>query len=450
MSYVPARDDVSRAAFLRRSGALGIAGAAALGFPLFEESQVARASSLPKKIVAATGKAVVRIGHIEGFSGYMADSAYSQSSGMQLAVEEANKRNSRVRFELVKGDDLNDAAAGLSEAQRLVKYERVDVLTGVSSTAVGLEIMRFAERAGVLFLQIGTNGSSITGSDACRVSFRATCNNQMLTQALAPALLKEGKRWFFLTVNYAFGIDAQVRLMRLLLEAGGRIAGSIRHANGETDFSSHMRRIAGSGADVLVLCSGGPDVQNAIAAIANAGLHKRLRIGGVQLDNDNVVGLPVDKLVGSLWGYVWGPDAGGPRTAEIYGKLKARAVGFPSNWSQYLGYIGGEQLTDRILAVGTTDTMRLVEAFENEQPFDAGKRNLSRWRRCDHQLVQDTYAARIVPARRRRNEYEFFRIVNTVSGNQAAGACTGRDARTAAFRMRESVPERRDYAPVLF
>jgi len=441
---------VSRAAFLRRSGALGIAGAAALGFPLLEEPHVARAASPSRKIVAATGKAVVRIGHIEGFSGYMADTAYSQSSGMQLAVEEANKRNSRVRFELVKGDDLNDATAGLSEAQRLVKYERVDVLTGVSSTAVGLEVMRFAERAGVLFLQIGTNGTSITGSDACRVSFRAACNNQMLTQALAPALLKEGKRWFFLTVDYAFGIDAQVRLTRLLLEAGGRIAGSMRHANGETNFSSHMRRIAGSGADVLVLCSGGADVQNAIAAIARAGLHKRLRIGGVQLDNDNVVGLPVDKLVGSVWGYVWGPDAGGRRTAEIYGKLKARAVGFPSNWSQYLGYIAGEQLTARILAVGTTDTMRLVEAFENEHPFDAGKRNPSRWRRCDHQLVQDTYAACIVPPRRRRNAYEFFRIVNAVSGNRAAGACAGRDARTAAFRMGGSVPERRDYAPVFF
>jgi branched-chain amino acid transport system substrate-binding protein len=450
LSYLPARDRASRAAFLRRGGALGIAGAAALGFPLLDAPQVAPLFPLAKRIFAPTGKAVVRIGHIEGFSGYMADAAYSQSSGMQLAVEEANKRNSRVRFELVKGDDLNDAAAGVSEAQRLVKYERVDVLTGVSSTAVGLKVMRFAERAGVLFLQIGTSGTSITGSDACRVSFRATCNNQMLTQALAPPLLLEGKRWFFLTVDYAFGIDAQARLTRLLLEAGGRVAGCARHANGETNFSSHMRRIAGSDADVLVLCSGGPDVQNAIAAITRAGLHRHVRIGGVQLDNDNVVGMPVDELVGSLWGYVWGPDAGGRRTAEIYGKLKARAVGFPSNWSQYLGYIAGEQLTERILAVGTTDTTCLIEAFENERPFDAGKSNPSRWRRCDHQLVQDTYAARIVPACRRRNAYEFFNIVHTVTGKQASGSCAGRDAQTAAFRMRGPVPERSDYAPIVF
>jgi branched-chain amino acid transport system substrate-binding protein len=331
-----------------------------------------------------------------------------------------------------------------------VNDERVDVLTGVSSSAVGLEVMRFAERAGVLFLQIGTNGTSITGSDACRVSFRTTCNNQMLTQALAPALLKQGKRWFFLTVDYAFGIDAQARLTRMLLEAGGRVAGSVRHANGETDFSSHMRRIASSSADVLVLCNGGADVQNAIAAIARAGLHRRMQIGGVQLDNDNVVGLPVEKLVGSLWGYVWGPDAGGRRTADIYGKLKARAVGFPSNWSQYLGYVAGEQLTGRILEAGTTDAMRLIEAFEDERPFDAGKARPSHWRRCDHQLVQDTYAARIIPARSRRNAYEFFKIVHTVPGNQAAGACAGRDAQAAALRMRSPVPARRDYAAFSF
>ena len=109
----------------------------------------------------------------------------------------------------------------------------------------------------------------------------------------------------------------------------------------------------------------------------------------------------MEALVGSLWGYVWGPDVGGRRTADIYGKLKARALGFPSNWSQYLGYIAGEQLTARILGVGTTDTMRLVEAFEDERPFDAAKRNPSR-----HATLRLTScgkirgcSARIVPAR---------------------------------------------------
>jgi branched-chain amino acid transport system substrate-binding protein len=450
LSYVSDRDQVSRADFLRRAGALGIAGAAALGFPLLETPRVTSVSAAPKEIVAATGKAVVRIGHIEGFSGYGAVAAYSQSSGMELAIEEENNRNSRVRFELVKGDDLNDVTAGFSEARRLVNDEHVDVLAGVSSTAVGLAVMGFAERAGILFMQIGANATSITGSEANRVSFRATCNNQMLTRALAPVLLKRGKRWFFLTVNYAFGIDAQVRLTRLLLEGGGSVEGSLRHANGETDFSQYIERIMRSDADVVVLCNGGADVQNAVAAIARAGLRKEVQLAGVQLDNDNVVGLPMERMVGSLWGYVWGPDAGGRRTAEMYGKLKARAVGFPSNWSQYLGYIVGEQLTSRMLEAGTTDTLRLIEAFEDERPFDAGKRGLSRWRRCDHQLVQDTYSAQIVPVDERINTYEFFRIVHTVPGNTAAGSCSGMDERAAARRLRASVPARREYLTTRF
>jgi branched-chain amino acid transport system substrate-binding protein len=441
---------MSRAGFLRRAGALGVAGAAALGFPLPAAPQRAEAAPSVRKIVAVTGKAVVRIGHIEGFSGYNAAAAYSQSSGMQLAIEEANKRNSRVRFELVKGDDLNDVTAGLSEARRLVSDEHVDVLAGVSSTAVGLAVMRFAERAGILFMQVGTNGTSITGTDANRVSFRAACNNQMLTKALAPALLAQGKRWFFLTVNYAFGIDAQARLTRLLLEAGGNVAGSVRHANGQTDFSRYMDQIARSDADVLVLCNGGADVHNAVAAITRAGIHKKMRLAGVQLDNDNVIGLPVEMLLGSLWGYLWGPDAGGDRTADIYGKLKARAVGFPSNWSQYLGYIVGEQLTARMLEAGTTDTHALIQAFEDERPFDAGKRRPSHWRRCDHQLVQDTYAARIVSARKRINRYEYFRVTHTVPGNEAAGSCGTRDAQAAARRMRAPIPARREYLATSF
>ncbi len=451
--FSPAEDAApSRAAFLRRAGALGLAGAAALGYPLLDVRPSEAASpSPPRNVVAAYGKAVVRLGHLESYSGSIGAAAYSQASGVQLAVEEANKRNSRVHFELVRGDDADDELVGEREARRLVHGERVDALIGLTSTAVALRVMRIAEQAGVPLLQVGTNGTSITGRAASPLSFRTTSSNQMLTSALGPALLEQGKRWFFLTVDYEFGWDAERHLTQLLGAAGGEVVGRLRHRIGETQFAAAMQTVARSGAEVLVLCNSGADVQNACGAFVKAGLHQQMQLGGVLLGNENVIGLPVEQLVGSLWGYVWGPDAGGTRTRAIYGKLKAWAKGFPSNWSQYLGYIAGEQLTARILEAGTTEASKLVAAFEDGQRFDAGKRNPSHWRRCDHQLVQDTYAARIVPAQKRINAYEFFEIVRTVDGDDAAESCAGPDARAAYHRIAASpIVERQDYAPVSF
>lgn len=433
MSHLSDRGHPSRAEFFRSGAATALGIAAAVSPPL-------------RKSAFAADKAVIRVGYIDSFSGYNAATAYSQSSGMHLALEEANKRNSRVRFEVVQGDDMNDSSVGLNEAKRLIEDEKVDVLAGLTSTAVALKVMEFAERAGVFLLQVGTSGTSITGSQASRVSFRTTCSNQMLADALAPLLLERGKIWFFITVDYEFGRDAQAHLTRALLAGGGRVGGSVRHRNGETDFGRYMDLIARSEADVIVLCSSGADAQNALSAVMREGLHESMQLAGVLLDNENVIGLPIHALVGSLWGYVWGPDAGGPRTREIYGKLKARARGFPSNWNQYLGYIAGEQLAERILGAGTTDTSRLIDAFEDERPFDAGKSHGSFWRRCDHQLVQDTYVACIVPTHERINTYEFFRVAHTLPAG-AVPSCSSRDALAATHRMQmHPIAPRRDYS----
>jgi hypothetical protein len=153
-------------------------------------------------------------------------------------------------------------------------------------------------------------------------------------------------------------------------------------------------------------------------------------------------------MVGSLWGYVWGPEAGGARTAEVYAKLKARAQGFPQNWRQYLGYISGEQLIDRINAAGTTDAEKLVVAFEGHS-YDAAKKQMNSWRKCDHQAVQQTYAGEIVAKSKRRSAEEFFTIASTVGGDFAAGTCANPDSTKAAEIIQsEKIGARADYTPV--
>ncbi|GAC1563985.1 MAG: ABC transporter substrate-binding protein [Vulcanimicrobiaceae bacterium] len=445
----PDPDGVSRVEFLRRTGALGIAGAASLGF-ILPETRVAGAAPLApaRDIIAAGGGATVKLGHIDGFSGVYAAASESQHSGMALAVEEANRKNSRIKFELVRGDDTNQPAVGSTEAKRLISQDKVDALIGCLSSGVGLAVSSVAQDAGVFFLAAGTHDTNITGPKAHKVTFRATCSNAMLASALGPALLKKGKKWYFIVADYAFGNDAHDRLSKILLSAGGQEVGVDRHPLGQTDYSSYMTKARNTDANVLVFCNYGPDCQNATKAAVGLGLNKKMTFGGILCGNEVAIGMPVDDMVGSLWGYVWGPEAGGAHTEEIYRKLKPLAKGFPPNWRQYLGYVSAQQLVDRMMAAGTTETDKLITAFEDHH-FEAGKKTMSYWRKCDHQAVQQTYAGEIVAKSKRRSETEFFRIASAVGGDYAAGSCSNPDSEKAsAIFASEKVPARADYTAV--
>ncbi|MEA2663845.1 MAG: branched-chain amino acid transport system substrate-binding protein [Candidatus Eremiobacteraeota bacterium] len=424
-------DAVGRKEFLRRTGALGIAGAAALGFPLLETRAAGAAPLLPPKdVIAAGGGATIKIGHVDGFSGVYAAASNSQHHGMEVAVAEAMRKNNRVKFELVKGDDANAAATGTTEAKRLISQEKVDVLAGCLSSAVGLAVSATASENNTFFLAIGTHDTNITGPKAHRVTFRQTCSNAMLVNAVGPELLKHGRRWYFLTADYAFGTDAHERFKKVLLAHGGAEIGNDLHPLAQTDYSSYLTKARNTEADVLVFCNYGPNTQNAVKAAVQLGLNKKMTFGGILCGNDVAVGLPVDDIVGSVWGYVWGPEAGGGAD-KIYAALKPGVD--EVDWRQYLGYMGAKNIIDRLHHTGSTDTEKLVAAFENFH-YDGGKAGPAYFRKCDHQAVQGTYAGTIIAKNKRRSPNEYFTIASRVGGDFAAESCSNPDS-TAAQKI---------------
>jgi branched-chain amino acid transport system substrate-binding protein len=437
---------VERKEFLRRTGALGLAGAATLGFPLLETRAAGAAPLLPPRdVIAAGGGATVKIGHIDSFSGVYAAASASQHHGMEVAVAEAMKKNSRIKYELVKGDDASKPATGTTEAKRMMSQEKVDLLTGCLSSAVGLAVSAAAQENNVFFLAIGTHDTNITGPKAHRVTFRQTCSNAMLANAVAPALLKHGKKWYFLIADYAFGTDGAARAKKILLAQGGTVVGEDKHALGETDYSSYLTKARNTDANVLFFSNYGPDTQNASKAAVQLGLQKKMTFGGILCGNDVSVGMPVDDLVGSIWGYVWGPEAGG-NAMQVYNALKPGVSAV--DWRQYLGYMAAKNIINRLNAAGSTQTEKVVEAFENYH-YDAAKKSGAYFRKCDHQAIQQTYAATIVPKNKRRTEGEHFAISVTVGGEYAAEPCSNPDSAAAEkIITSEKIGPRENYTVV--
>ena len=105
-------------------------------------------------------------------------------------------------------------------------------------------------------------------------------------------------------------------------------------------------------------------------------------------------------------------------------------------------------IANRLNHAGTTDTEKLVEAFEDYH-YDAGKKQGAYFRKCDHQAIQQTYTGVIVPKSQRKSEGEYFVIGSTVGGDFAAGPCSTPDSTAAtAIITSEKVPARDGYTTI--
>ena len=235
------------------------------------------AAALPRAVRAQGARATVRIGYLDSLSGPFAVGGIPQLNGARVALAEANKRG-RARYEIVVGDDATRPAVGLSEARRLVEVEKVDVLVGGASSAVGNAVSAYAENAGVLYIAVGTHDTAMTGGKANRVCFRQTCSLAMLSTALGAELVRRAKRWYFLVADYAFGTDARDRLQTILLAHGGSVAGMDLHPIGTADFSPYMIKARSSDADAFLLLNGGyryAERRQRVRAVRAAEAHAR-------------------------------------------------------------------------------------------------------------------------------------------------------------------------------
>jgi branched-chain amino acid transport system substrate-binding protein len=398
-------------------------------------------AGLPRTSRAA---ATIRLGYVDSFSGPLSDIGVHHRAGAELAIAAANRRGG-ARFELVSADDTSRPAVGVTEARRLIEQEKVDALVLGTSSAVTLAVGPIAESLGVFTLAIGAQDTNITGDKAQRVVYRFAPNVQMQIRVVAQRILTFGKKWYFVVDDFAYGKDGYARMSALLKRAGGSEAGADILKLGTEDFSSTLTKIRNSDADVVVLCQGGFDAAKFAGQFVQFGLHKKLHLSGLNMEDYYWKTIDSDALAGSTFAIHWAPSVS-ESAMKLNRILTAGLKDVPSS-RNYFGYVCIEQLVDRLHAAGTTKAEALVAAFADHR-FDAYKATPSVWRACDHQCVQDEYAGAIVRNNVREKSGFMFEIVGQIGGTSAAGVCADGDPAAAAAALAgQKVSDRSGYEP---
>ncbi|MEA2663304.1 MAG: branched-chain amino acid transport system substrate-binding protein [Candidatus Eremiobacteraeota bacterium] len=397
------RSDLTRRSFVRLAGA-GTA-AAAFGIPAY----------LPRIGEAAD---TIKVGLLEPYTGVYAAPGENETNGYQMAVDAWNKRGGALgrRIELVKEDEQNDPGVAAQKARKLINQDKVVALVGTVSSAVSLSVAGAANAANLLFIDSGGHTDDVTGK-ACHWNVFRTCHSTwMETHATGYSLAKHyGKKWFFITPDYAYGHALEAGFKDVLGRIGGSVVGNEQTPLGTTDFSSYLTKIDAAKPDLVLVFVQGDDYTNCLKQMNQFGLLKKYPVGGPQVELEPLLSLPPEARAGN-WGIEWYY-----KSDKTLGKNNKLAHQFVADYTarfhkpptarSCFGYVTADRLIHAMAETKSTDSVKLAHALENTR-FSSIFNGTAYYRKEDHQLMWPMWVAKIRPNGTPGDKYDLFDVTD--------------------------------------
>lgn len=390
---------ITRRTFLKKAGTIG--GVAAFGGFNFSRN------------VFAQTKEPIKIGFPIPLTGPYGTEAKDQQAGAELAVAQINAQGGVLgrKVELIVRDDKLKADEGARRAKELIESEGVHLMAGNLAAHIQLATNEQCKLHGIPYMSISQSNEITQRPDNSIYTYHEALDPHMTTQGVGEYIAKKfGKRWYFLTSDYAYGWQMTDGFIRKGKEFGIKVVGETKHPLGTSDYSAYMPRILAAKPDVLFLNNFGKDQINSVKQAHSFGLKKKMqlvccillvpaRIGGGEEAFDGVIG-------GAS--FYWEMDHPTAREfVEAFRKMHGRP---PIDYAGY-AYSGVKELLLGVNRAGSLDPEAIAQAIEG-RTYDNYK-GKQWWRPCDHQSQQDVF---VIKSKKAKADYDVFEIIATVSG----------------------------------
>ncbi len=216
----------------------------------------------------------VKLGVLNDRSGVYADlSGEGSVVAARMAVEDFGAAEKGIKVEIVSADHQNKPDIASNIARQWYDTEGVDAILDVPTSSAALAVSEVTAQAGKVFISSGAASTDLTRGQCKPTTIHWTYDTASLANGTGKAVTDAGgKKWFFLTADYAFG-HALERDTTAVVEAnGGEVVGKVNVPFPATDFSSFLLQAQGSGADVIGLANAGGDTVNAIKQASEFGI----------------------------------------------------------------------------------------------------------------------------------------------------------------------------------
>jgi branched-chain amino acid transport system substrate-binding protein len=379
---------------------------------------------VPPFIIPSRAADTVKFGFDDPLTGTYAAVGKNELIGCELAIEQINAKGGilgRKAELLIEDSTSGDAGTAVQKARKLIERDKVSFLLGNVNSALTLAMAQVANEKNTLHVVTGGHTDAVTGASCHWNVFRICNTTQMEANAVAPTLIKRaGKKWYYITPDYAFGHTLQAGLEAACTRGGGTKVGGDLTPLGTTDFSAYLIKAQAANPDVIVFTLAGDDMVNALKQAVQFGLDKRLHLAGAQQELEVLKGLPPEARVGS-WVFEWYWDQPGvPHVAEFVAAIKAKTgavptartwFGFAATWTCALAANGAKSL----------DTVKMARFLQGYKlpPEVALMPHAPFFRAGQNQLIPDLFVGEAQASG--ATPESLFKVNEVVNGLSAAG-----------------------------
>jgi len=361
----------------------------------------------------------VRIGVLTDLSGgYEQNSGNGSVEAAKMAAEEFGGKINGMPIEILAGDHQNKPDVGVSVANRWFDVDKVDAVTDLVNSAVGFAVLDVAKAKNKTVLLTSAGSADFTGK-ACAPdnSVHWIYDTYQMGKGIGLAVPTLGKKWFFISADYAFGAALEGAVANAVKAAGGEVVGSVKAPLGTTDFSSFVLQAQASKADVIAMNNGGDDAINSVKAAKEFGLmaggQKIVALGLDSLPAIKSASLDVaqDGMYVTTWYADMSPDAQAFMKKFIERRKTAPATFHVGTYSAVLNYLKAVQATN------STDPKTVLAQMRKTPVKDAFTQ--AGTLREDGRMVHDVYLVRIKKPSESKSEWDLQEVIATIPGKDA-------------------------------
>lgn len=360
----------------------------------------------------------VKIGVLDDMSGpYAENTGPGDVAAVKFAIADFGGSVLGKPIELVTADFQSKVDVGVGIAKRWYDDENVDLIVGIPNSAIALALVKVAEEKNRIVMPTAAATSALTGKACGPNSIHWIYDTYSLGKTIVNALAKQGgDTWYFITVDYAFGLAVESDATSFIKAAGGKVLGSVRHPLNSADFSSYVLQAQASKAKGLMFANGGNDIINGVKQAAEFGLVKQgMRISAplMQFPDVHGVGLKVAQglLMASPFYWDMNPEA------RAFTDRFTKEMGRPPSFIQAGTYGAVLHYLKAVKAAGT-DEAKAVLAEMKKLPINDFMTKDGRVRE-DGRVIRDMYLMQVKTPEESKGEWDLAKIIATVPGNEA-------------------------------
>jgi branched-chain amino acid transport system substrate-binding protein len=374
-------------------------------------------------IIKARGETPIRIGMVDPLTGVYAAIAQSEVVGAKYALEEINKKGGILGrpVELLVEDSANDVGTGVQKTRKLIERDQVSFIIGDVNSGIAIAMAQVTSEKKVLHIVSGGHTDPITGSSCSWNVFRVCNSTTMDASAIATTLIEKfGKKWYFLTPDYAYGHSVQAGFEKILKAAGGSSAGSLVPL-GTPDYSSYLIQAKAYNPQVLINVMGGGDQVASLKQFVQFGMDKQMAVGGALFELESIRSVPDTARIGWWTMEWWWDQPGVPHVAEFNAAMK-KITGSAATARNWFGYVSVQTLALIANQEKTLDAPKLAHALSGFKlpPEVALQPGSPSYRAGDHELMSTVFVGEAHPPQ--GDPDNMFTVKNPVPGEKAAGS----------------------------